>query len=231
MASNVTLGTLKTAARERSDMVNSNFISDSELNRYINSSIKDLYDRLINAGEYYYVSSADISVVGGTATYSLPNDFYKLLGVDLVIDSNGNAVTLRPFQFEQRNSYLFTPTWNVVGLSYLRYMLQGSNIKFVPVPSGATTVRLWYSPAFADLVSDSDSFDGINGWEEYVILDAAIKMMIKEESDPQALMVQKQGMIQRLNEMKLMRDIGSPSKIADMSRTMPWEFWAMGVMS
>lgn len=231
MASNVTLGTLKTAARERADMVNSKFISDDELARYINASVKDLYDKLINAGEFYFFSSADISIVANTSAYNLPSDFYKILGVDLLVDTNGNAVTLKPFQFEQRNSFLFTPTWNVVGLSYMRYMIQGNQLKFVPMPSGSATVRIYYAPVFADLVSDATTFDGVNGWEEYVILDSAIKMLTKEESDPSVLMAERQKMIQRLDEMKLMRDLGAPSKIGDVSKTMPWEFWSFGGVS
>jgi hypothetical protein len=231
MASTVTLLEMKTQARQRSDMENSTFISDDELTSYINSSIKGLYDKLLNAGEFYYFSSSDIPVVANTSSYTLPSDFYKLLGVDMVMDSLGNAVTLKPFQFEQRNSFLYTPTWNVVGLSYLRYMIQGNNLKFVPVPSGAATVRIYYAPSATNLSADTDTFDGINGFEEWVILNTAIKMLDKEESDSSALR-QDQAMIERrLDEMKLMRDYGSPSKIGDVSRQMPWEFWSFGNIS
>lgn len=231
MASTVTLLSMRNQARQRADMENSTFVSDSELTGYINSSIKDLYDRLQNAGEFYNLSSSNISIVGNTDTYSLPSDFYKLQGVDLVVDALGNGVTLKPFQFSQRNSYLFTPTWNVVGLSYLRYMLQGDSIKFVPMPSGATTAKVWYTKAFTNLSGDADTFDGINGWEEFVIIDAAMKMAIKEESDISALMAQRQIIEARIDEMKLTRDMSTGGRINDVSKTMPWEFWSFGVMS
>ena len=227
----VTLSSIKDQARQRADMVNSKFFTEAELNNYVNQSVKELYDRLINAGEFYYLQSYNVPVLIGTDTYSLPIDFYKLLGVDLVLDSNGNAVTLRPFQFEQRNAYLFTPTWNIVGLSYLRYMVQGDTIKFVPQPSSPQNIRIWYAPMTAELSADTDTFQGINGWEEYVIVDTAIKMLMKEESDPSAFMAQKQAMIQRIEEMKVMRDIGATGKIADVSRIMPWEFWSFNSMS
>lgn len=227
----VTLSSIKTQARERADMVNSKFFSESELNNYVNQSVKELYDRLINAGEYYYLQSANLSVVSGNDTYALPADFYKLLGVDLVVDSQGNAVTLRPFQFEQRNAYLFTPTWNIVGLSYLRYMVQGDNIKFVPQPNSPQQIRVWYAPLCSDLVNDSDTFQGINGWEEYVIVDVCIKMLAKEESDPSVFAAQKAALIQRIEEMKVMRDIGAPGRIGDVSRMMPWEFWSFNNIS
>lgn len=231
MASNVTLLSLKDQCRQRADMVNSKFISDAELTGYINASIKELYDKLVNAGEFYYMTSYTINIVSNTDTYALPSDFYKLLGVDLIVDGLGNGVTLKPFQFEQRNAYLFTPTWNVVGLSYLRYMIQGNNLKFVPMPNGASNVRMWYAKAFQNLVNDTDTFDGINGFEEYVIADCCIKMLAKEESDPSIFMQQKAQLDRRIDEMKLMRDIGSSSHIADITRTMPWEFWSFGINS
>ena len=227
----VTLSSIKTQARERADMVNSKFFSESELNNYVNQSVKELYDRLINAGEYYYLQSANLSVVSGDDTYALPADFYKLLGVDLVVDSKGNAVTLRPFQFEQRNAYLFTPTWNIVGLSYLRYMVLGDNIKFVPQPNSPQQIRVWYAPLCSDLVNDSDTFQGINGWEEYVVVDLCIKMLAKEESDVSVFAAQKAALVQRIEEMKVMRDIGAPGRIADVSRMMPWEFWSFNNIS
>ena len=227
----VTLSSIKTQARERADMVNSKFFSESELNNYVNQSVKELYDRLINAGEYYYLQSANLSVVSGDDTYALPADFYKLLGVDLVVDSQGNAVTLRPFQFEQRNAYLFTPTWNIVGLSYLRYMVLGDNIKFVPQPNSPQQIRVWYAPLCSDLVNDSDTFQGINGWEEYVVVDLCIKMLAKEESDVSVFAAQKAALVQRIEEMKVMRDIGAPGRIADVSRMMPWEFWSFNNIS
>src|ERR1044072_4277179 len=130
-----TLAQLRTNARNRADMANSQFVSDSELNSFINSSANELWDLLVSTVGDYGLTSSTISVVANTDTYSLPSNFYKLRGVDLVLDAAGNAVTLKPFNFAERNAYLFTPTWNVVGLSYLRYHVVGNSIRFVPVPN------------------------------------------------------------------------------------------------
>ena len=222
----VTLLSLRNQARQRADMENSTFVSDSELNTYINASAAELYDLLIGVYEDYKLTSQNIAVVPGTDTYTLPTDFYKLRGVDLVLDSLGNAVTLKPFNFQERNSYLFTPTWNVVGLSYLRYHMQGNSIRFVPVPNTAQSIKLWYIPAISTLSLDADLLDGVNGFEEYVVIDAAIKMRTKEETDTSELERQKALMITRVNAMAANRDAGNPEKVADVSRTVPWEFWA-----
>lgn len=222
----VTLAQLRTQARQRADMENSTFISDSELNSYINASYAELYDLLIATYEDYNISSDTISIVANTSSYSLPSNFYKLRGVDLVLDALGNAVTLKPFNFQERNSYMFTPTWNVVGLSYLRYHMQGNSIKFVPVPNTNQTVKLWYIPAITRLTLDADTVDGVNGFEEYIVIDAAMKMRIKEESDIQELVMQKEAMRQRIQAMAASRDAGSPEKVSDIYKQTPIEFWA-----
>jgi hypothetical protein len=222
----VTLAQLKTQSRQRADMENSTLISDPELTTIINSSAAELHDLLIGVYEDYKLSSSTLSVTPNVDTYSLPNDFYKLRGVDLVLDSAGNAVTLKPFNFQERNSYLYTPTWNVVGLSYLRYHILGNSIRFVPVPSTSQTVKLWYIPAVTKLVLDTDTLDGVNGFEEYIIIDAAMKMRIKEETDISELVMQKEAMKQRINAMASGRDASQPERIADVTKQIPIEFWS-----
>jgi len=52
----ITLSQLRTRCKQQADMENSTFISDTELNNYINESIEELRDILIkNFGEDYYV--------------------------------------------------------------------------------------------------------------------------------------------------------------------------------
>jgi hypothetical protein len=65
------------------------------------------------------------------------------------------------------------------------------------------------------LVSDTDTVQGVSGWTEYIIVDAAIKMMQKEESDVSVLMAQKQALLQRIEAMSQNRDAGMPSTVAD----------------
>jgi hypothetical protein len=222
----ITLGEARLQAQQRADMVNSTFVSTAEWNTMINASYAELYDLLIGVYEDYKITSANISVLPNTDTYSLPATFYKLRGVDLVLDALGNAVSLRPFNFNERNSYMFTPTWNTVGLSYLRYHMQGDSIRFVPVPNGPQTIKLWFIPAITRLSADADTLDGVNGFEEYLILDAAIKARVKEESDVQELMIQKEAMKKRIESMAPARDAGEPEKVSDVNKRLPIEFWA-----
>ncbi len=63
---------------------------------------------------------------------------------------------------------------------------------------------------------DASSFDGIDGWEEYVIIDAAIKAQIKQEGDYSGLAGQKMEMKARIEAMAEGRDVGEASHVSDV---------------
>jgi hypothetical protein len=66
------------------------------------------------------------------------------------------------------------------------------------------------------LVLDADTFDGISGWEEYIVVDAAIKMLNKEESDVGVLSKEKDRLVLRITAASANRDIAEPEPIADV---------------
>jgi hypothetical protein len=218
MALTTTLLALRTAARQRADQVNSGFVSDTELNSYINASLCELYDLIISTyGEDYYVTTATTALTSSTDTYALPSDFYKCVGVDLVI-ANNTAITLERFNFVERNQYRYT-IGGFFNQITSKYKIIGNNIKFLPFPAGGVSVKIWYIPVPTLLVGDSDTFDGVSGWEEYIITDAAIKMMQKEESDVSVLAAQKMALVKRIQDMAPNRDAGSAPRIGDVYYT------------
>lgn len=216
----VTLAQFRERSRERADMENSRFVSDAELNRYINSSIQELYDILVaSRGENYYVNSSTIATTS-TDTYSLPADFLKLMGVDII--SGGKAYTLRAFNWSERNRY--KEPYFINDNANLMYQVRGSNIVLMPQPQGNVQLKLWYIPRAVLLTLDTDSFDGINGWEEYVVIDAAIKMRVKEESPIDELVLAKQDMKARVLAASSARNSAEPSRVQDVDGT-PFRNW------
>lgn len=220
MATTMTLAQLRDAARQRADMVNSQFVTDAEFNSYINQSYFELYDLLVSKyGDNYYVAPAYTLTTNGTDDqYALPTSpaVYKLLGVDLGLSNTSDSfVTVRPFEFIDRNRYAVPNFQSFYGLTNLRYRLNGDKIWFTPIPAAGQKIRLWYVPRMSTLDTDAATVEGISGWTEYIIVDAAIKAMQKEESDVSALMMQKQQLITRINAMAESRDAGSPAKVSD----------------
>lgn len=229
MATTMTLSQLMVAVRQRADMLPAGytptlsstdyFVSDPELISYINQSYFELYDLLITEYEDYYVKAPYIFATDGTTMqYTLPADFYKLLGVDLGLSNTTNAwVTLRKFDFIGRNRYVYPQLASTyLGVFNLRYRLVGNTLMFIPTPSSGQYVRMWYIPTLVTLSSLSDTTDGISGWTEYIICDAAIKCAQKEESDVTVLMAQKMGLIKRIEDSAMNRDAGQPDTISDV---------------
>lgn len=228
MATTMTLLQLRTAARQRADMVNSTFISDAELTSYVNQSAYELYDLLVEKyGDDYFVKlpAPTYTTDGVSTTFTLPADFYKLIGVDLAVSMPDWWVTLKPFEMAERNRFALRNFQSFYGLSNLRYKLAGNSIWFSPTPPAGQSYRLWYVPRWTELAADADTLDGVSGWTEYVVVDAAIKMMQKEESDVSALMVQKQALLKRIETAAANRDAGMPHTVSDTLRSNPWTPW------
>jgi hypothetical protein len=309
------LAQLRTASRQRADMVNSTFVSEDELNSYINASYFELYDLLVQKyGDDYFVERYSFSLQQNEELYELPINFFKLLGVDLSISSGPDGyVSLRPFTLAERNRYSTANVQTWIGVTNLRYRLSGNKLWFTPSPQTGQEIRIWYIPRLQELtdpvtvtlvgviagdalsvgsssfiagtdytigdtdtqtaaalaaaitaampdvtatsngnvmtlettsltalallvsgslgattriqlsassvVESSEVADGISGWLEYVVTDAAIKMMQKEESDTSVLQIQKQALIKRIEAAAENRDAGSPATIADVQWT------------
>jgi hypothetical protein len=214
MSKNVTLLTMRTRARQRADQENSGFITDPELNYLLNVSCAELYDLLVSAyDDEYFSTTQDISTVSGTESYALSSTFYKLLGVDLVLSSS-QISPMKKFTFGERSQYK-SALFNAQGSDSFCYRLNAGNILLSPIPSSVRTVRVTYVPAMTTLALDGDTFDGINGWEEYAIIDAAIKMKIKEDSGIQELVYEKNSILARIKSMRHNRDAGDPARITN----------------
>lgn len=222
----LTLGEIRLRAQQEADMQNSQFLSLPEWNFNINQSYYELYDLLITTYEDYFVAPRLVFQTDGTKSqYDLPDGsnysaapaLYKLYGVDLGLSNNTNAwVTIKKFDFIQRNRYVFPQiTSTFLGVFNLRYRVVGNKIMFIPTPAAGQYIGLWYYPRLTTLLKDTDVMDGFSGWTEYVILDAAIKAMMKEESDPSALLLRKAAIKQRIESAAMNRDAGQPDTVSN----------------
>lgn len=224
MANSVPVSTLITLSRQRANMEASQFVTDSEILSLLERANRELYDMLVQSFAEYYISSTQFTLIPGQDLYPVPTDFYKLQGVDLVQSFDANQrLTLKPFMFAERNQYGAGTFYGAFNNSYLRYNLEGNNLRFRPLPQQAAVVELFYVPVAKTLTvsltpaaGEQNAIDAINGYDEYLILDAAINMLIKEESDVTALQAQKQETIARVTKVSAIRDIGMPPRVTDV---------------
>lgn len=226
MALTVTLANLRTRVLRRADHENDSFVSTAEANDLVNQSIRELFDILVLTAEDYFTSVTPFTItLNSTDTsYSLPSDFYKLRGVDFQLGSSSQWVPLERFVWNERNKYTLTPTsWNMLGMTQVKYHLLGTKIQFIPgPPTAAGTVRVWYIAAPASLSSDSDTFDTINGWDEWVTVNAARKIKVKEESDTTALDQDLARLTKQIQAAAADRDKGNQARTKDINDDGQW---------
>lgn len=222
MAANVTLAEMRTRAREMADMQTSSqaqaFVTDAELNRLINRHIKQLYNKLIAArGDDYYAVSTVVSILGSTITTSFFSPpFMQLLAVSV---TDGTRVLWVPkFNLKQWPELKYLENLASSDLTFYRYRLMSQDIEIRPACKATNhSFTIHYLPAFVELVNDADTFDGINGWEDWACYGAAIDMLNKEESLEQAaaLQAQRSTLDQQIDQLAGNRDAGMPETVSD----------------
>ena len=207
---------LRTRARRRADMENSTFVSDAEIQDYLNSSISELHDFMVKSYEDYFVSEQTYNAPIATGGANLPDDFYKALGVDY--NSGGITSTLRAYSFTERNVYN-TPYAAIDRLAEPMYKVEGSKIKLIPTNSQSGTITLFYVPLptqFSTTVTEIETI--IPGYEEYVVIATAIRMLMKEESDTRQLELEKNQLALRIIRALSPRDTSGSFAIRDVRK-------------
>jgi hypothetical protein len=211
-----TLSELRTKVRQRADMVNSTFVEDDELDGYINAAGAELHDLLVTRYEDYFTGYEDFTITSGN-TYDLPSTILKIRGLDYSLGGDDYA-TLRPWNFADRNR--LNEKYDLYGSQGRRYRLMSNKIYIMPAALGPGTYRLWAIQAYVDMTNDGSNLIEVIGnrqnWYEYVVVDAAIRCLQKEESDVSVLMAQKAMLAERIRSAASGRDAGEPERITEL---------------
>lgn len=221
MSSKITLSEIRTAVLDRCDMTNSEFPDTTQVDRYINNAIGELYDLLVNIFEDYLYTTTEITVKSSTESYSLPNNFYKLM--KMFYKSGDYRKQLKRFNLADLSDEIYQTSNAVSDNRHLRYRLMGNKLIFHPIPSGSSTVEVWYipEPTMFDHNGDDGVTIGFNvptQWEEFLFVTAAISLLDREESDSSALRSTKAEIRQRIVTSAHNRDSGEPDTVQDVRR-------------
>jgi len=200
VARTVSLANLRTWARQLSDTEYDSNVTDSELTALANRHLTEVYDRLVDAGPAdYYAATTQITTIAGTTQYGLPADFRNLVKV-YVEESSDERRQLFPLPDASRGR--------------------------VKAPQSVYTVDLEYIPTAPMLVSDSDTFDGVSGWEELIANFMARDVMRKQQRDP-SFALQAIAMLEaRITNRARQRDKGGGKRTTDLDEALispfPW---------
>jgi hypothetical protein len=185
MARNVTLVQLRQDISDQCDITvgNAARYTPTHLNRLINQSIQRFREKLSSEGcQHYLVSTSSALGTGATSPYpfysldlsAVTPSIVRVYGLDLTVTSN-DIRTLPYVDFAERDKYgaqSGTPmAWSNFGTR---------KIAIFPPSSTAYTYVVWYLPVLADLSSDADTFDGVAGWEDFIVWDVVCRLIAKD---------------------------------------------------
>ena len=190
MANPETLADLRARALDYADMTNSAFPVTARVNDYINDGLSALHDILVDSYADYLRSTTTFNVTTAAEAYTLPSDFYKCLKV--YYQSSNRRYKVHQFNPDELDGF-----------------------KTTPITTG--TFEMWYIPQFTKLSSDGDTvhLSVPIRWENFVALHAAIQLLNREESDPSALMRERDAERQRMIKLAGPRDAGEVGQVAD----------------
>lgn len=186
-------------------------LTEAQYNVLIDESYAWLWDKLIESGIYPDVATHDISTTSGTE-YALATRNYRVLMVHYQSDSN-TWLKLRPINIEDLTHFLNTDAQYAT-----RYLLVGDdNVHLLPAPPSGQTYRVWYVPSPAKLTQDTDTIDGVNGWEMLIVYDVAIKARIRDRIDAADLVRERAVLLDRLEVAKFNK-LAQPTEVPDHKR-------------
>jgi hypothetical protein len=241
----VTLGDLVGRARKRANQENSTFRSDADVKRVLLTSVQRLRQRLHTGGQEYERLTAEMDVIPGQALYNLPSDFNQLqtlmanrttVQVGAVVAGVWNAessdaqawVPLWPFELAELAELLNRTDGNA---DTVRYRLRGTRpsvgevapvvtptrkIELRPTPRVSFTLRLDYLPTTLLDTSDTAPIEGLDGFEEIPVLEAAIYLLQEEESDTTSLDTWLKRELERLADAAPQQDRNRPERVVDV---------------
>lgn len=156
--------------------------SVARVNRRINMSISRFRAKLASFGISYYLKTQSGTLTSGTATVAVPADHVQTEGISVAYQGS-DYYPLEPWSWEHRD--LYDEAQGGYGQP-LGYRVMGDSMTIYPIPQGDYPYRWHYLPTHTDLSSDTDTFDGVSGWENWVIADVS-QYILTAESDGERL--------------------------------------------
>jgi hypothetical protein len=153
--------------------------------RALNQSIAEFREAVSKSGHPYFLrTTSGTLTVGPTAPYhfavldlsALTPSHHRVYGFDIRVGDQWQSVEVA--HFNDRNEE--QPVINSSGTPRIWFSFERDSIAYSPAAASAYSYLLFDLPVHEDLVEDDDAFDGLNGWEEWVIFRAGSKLMLRD---------------------------------------------------
>jgi len=146
-----------------------------KIERALNQSNQAFRLMISDVSDYYKKKSATLTIAANATTIPVPADFIRLYGFDVEVQGRWREVF--EFPFAERNRY--QDNWVKNGPPNYYRERDASVIDIIPQADASYSYVLWYLPIGDELDADTD-FDGIAGWEDWLVFDAALRISTRD---------------------------------------------------
>jgi hypothetical protein len=210
-----TLAEMRAEVRQRADIENSEHVSDTEINRYLNQSWARLWNKVTQLDPVTFMDMQHVVTSAGVQEYEL-FPFWRIADAGVLRMNASFREAVRMNRMRPEEMALFANEDGGPPRVYRVYASDGSDqLQVFPAPDGVYQIRVHFIPPPQQLLEDTQSFDGRAGWEEYVVLDATIKCLLKEESDASAHASEREALWVDIMAAVRTPDISSPDVVQD----------------
>lgn len=159
-------------------------VTQTEVKANLNRGYHKVINKIVSLSEDYYVRLAKTNTVANQSLYGLPDDFRKLVRVEIDYEGAGNRYKLRRVD---ENAY-GDPVNVSIDSTSPQYSIRGDNIEIEPTPTAAVTngIWMWYVENQNDLAADEDEpnlpFEFSDLPIEYAVAKAKAKQGLLDEA-------------------------------------------------
>lgn len=203
-----------------------------KLYNYLVGKYEDYFVKVAGDTAIFEYTVGTSGLVAGKEFYSFPSDYFKLIRIDLFTGAGGSRTattlgeykwTLKKLGFMQERGFhssvnTGTPQAYVLfgrvdAGTIISDKAKANGFKLVPTPDRTYALDIYYVPRPPVIPTADEESDGLSfvaGWDEYVVLDACIKVHDKRREDTSVLMAERNDWLAAVENALTPRDAGQP---------------------
>lgn len=157
--------------RFRGDFRNTIRFPDANLTTEIQAAFAEVYELIADTNEGYWDTLGTVPTVASTAFVALPSDAWRVRKISRL--DGTDYIPMMQIGIDDVDSFSTSSTGRPVA-----YRLTARGADLYQTPDAVYTLRVIYTPLAPTL---SAAREWYNGWEEYVVYGALVRLTLNEE--------------------------------------------------
>lgn len=169
-----TLSEIRSIVRFRGDMRNTLRFPDADINKEIQAAFGEGYAIIAKANEGYFDTDATVDTTVNIAYVPAPSGAWRIRSVDRY--DGTDWIPVNRVSIKDRNRFDRQPG------KPDGHRLTNRGIDLYPTPDATYTLRVIYTPV-APTLDDNTPLEYYNGWEEFTIFGALVRLYLNQNRD------------------------------------------------